>query len=54
MPSTSCGGGRPFDLIHDHSGFTALAMADRVSLPVVHTLHGPFNDETSPFYATRP
>ncbi len=43
--------GRPFDLIHDHSGFTALAMADRVSLPVVHTLHGPFNDETSPFYA---
>jgi glycosyltransferase involved in cell wall biosynthesis len=43
--------GRPFDLIHDHSGFTALAMADRVSVAVVHTLHGPFNDETSPFYA---
>jgi len=43
--------GRPFDLVHDHSGFTAVAMASRVSVPVVHTLHGPFNDETRPFYA---
>jgi glycosyltransferase involved in cell wall biosynthesis len=43
--------GRPFDLIHDHSGFTAVAMAGRVSVPVVHTLHAPFNRETRPFYA---
>jgi glycosyltransferase involved in cell wall biosynthesis len=42
--------GRPFDLVHDHSGFTAVAMASRVSVPVVHTLHAPFNDETRPFY----
>jgi len=43
--------GRPFDLVHDHSGFTAVAMANRVSVPVVHTLHAPFNEETRPFYA---
>jgi glycosyltransferase involved in cell wall biosynthesis len=42
--------GRPFDVVHDHSGFTALAMADRVSAPVVHTLHGPFGADTDPFY----
>src|SRR5450759_3576589 len=29
--------GKPFDVVHDHSGFTALAMADRVSVPVIHT-----------------
>jgi glycosyltransferase involved in cell wall biosynthesis len=43
--------GRPFDIVHDHSGFTAAAMAARLSVPVVHTLHAPFNDETRPFYA---
>ena len=32
--------GLPFDVVHDHSGFTALAMADRVDVPVVHTIHG--------------
>jgi glycosyltransferase involved in cell wall biosynthesis len=42
--------GQPFDVVHDHSGFTAVAMAARVSVPVVHTLHAPFNDETRPFY----
>jgi len=42
--------GQPFDVIHDHSGFTAVAMADRVSTPVVHTLHGPFDDTTRGFY----
>jgi len=42
--------GRPFDVVHDHSGFTALAMADRVGAPVVHTLHGPFVAETERFY----
>jgi glycosyltransferase involved in cell wall biosynthesis len=42
--------GRPFDVVHDHSGFTALAMADRVAAPVVHTLHGPFCSDTESFY----
>lgn len=44
-------GGRPFDVVHDHSGFTAVAMAARVSVPVVHTLHGPIEGETARFYA---
>jgi glycosyltransferase involved in cell wall biosynthesis len=42
--------GLPFDVLHDHSGFTALAMADRVDVPVVHTIHGPFVRETMRFY----
>jgi glycosyltransferase involved in cell wall biosynthesis len=42
--------GLPFDVLHDHSGLTALAMADRVDVPVVHTLHGPFASEMVPFY----
>jgi hypothetical protein len=42
--------GRPFDLVHDHSGFTAVALANRVAVPVVHTVHGPFNEATRPFY----
>jgi glycosyltransferase involved in cell wall biosynthesis len=41
---------KPFDLVHDHSGFTALAMAHRVGAPVVHTLHGVFDEQTRPFY----
>jgi glycosyltransferase involved in cell wall biosynthesis len=42
--------GVPFDVVHDHSGFTALAMADRLAVPVVHTLHGPFATDTIRFY----
>ena len=42
--------GKAFDVVHDHSGFTALAMADRVSAPVVHTVHGPFDQTTNHFY----
>jgi|SRR5579875_322280 len=41
----------PFDVVHDHSGFTAVAMADRLPLPVVHTLHGPLDGELAEFYA---
>ena len=41
----------PFDVLHDHSGFTAFAFADRIDIPMVHTLHGPFTDDTSAFYA---
>src|SRR5579859_6183915 len=40
-----------FDVVHDHCGFAALAMANRIDTPLVHTLHGPFTADTSPFYA---
>jgi glycosyltransferase involved in cell wall biosynthesis len=43
--------GEPFDVIHDNCGFTAFAFADRIDIPLVHTLHGPFTDETRAFYA---
>jgi glycosyltransferase involved in cell wall biosynthesis len=43
--------GRRFDVVHDHCGFTALAMADRLDTPLVHTLHGQFTPSTSAFYA---
>ncbi|MFL5955475.1 MAG: glycosyltransferase family 4 protein [Gaiellaceae bacterium] len=42
--------GRPFDLVHDHCGFTPLAMADRIGVPLVHTVHGPFDHDTTPYY----
>jgi glycosyltransferase involved in cell wall biosynthesis len=43
-------GERPFDVVHDHCGFTALGMADRLATPLVHTLHGQFTRATSAFY----
>jgi glycosyltransferase involved in cell wall biosynthesis len=43
--------GDPFDVIHDHVGHTALAMADRIAVPLVHTLHGPFTEDACRFYA---
>ncbi len=42
---------RRFDVVHDHCGFTALALADRIETPFVHTLHGPFTPSTAAFYA---
>ena len=39
-----------FDVIHDHCGFTAMAMADRIDTPIVHTLHGQFTPATAAFY----
>jgi glycosyltransferase involved in cell wall biosynthesis len=44
-------GGDRFDVIHDHCGFTGLAMASRIDTPLVHTLHGPFTADTAAFYA---
>lgn len=44
-------GSRPFDVVHDHCGYTPLAMADRLSTPLVHTVHGPFDHDTTPYYA---
>jgi glycosyltransferase involved in cell wall biosynthesis len=41
----------PFDVVHDHCGFTAFAFADRIATPLLHTLHGPFSSETAAFYA---
>jgi glycosyltransferase involved in cell wall biosynthesis len=46
----AAGDGR-FDVVHDHCGFTALAMADRLDTPFVHTLHGQFTASTAAFYA---
>ena len=43
--------GNPYDVVHDHSGFTAFAFANRLRTPLVHTLHGPFTDDTGMFYA---
>lgn len=42
--------GAPFDIVQDHSGYTALAMADRVGTPVVHTIHGPLTGDDADFY----
>jgi glycosyltransferase involved in cell wall biosynthesis len=42
--------GRSFDVVHDHSGYTAVAMASRSPAPVVHTVHSPFDEDTAPFY----
>jgi glycosyltransferase involved in cell wall biosynthesis len=44
-------GERRFDVVHDHCGFTALSMADRLATPLVHTLHGQFTRATAAFYA---
>jgi len=46
----SAAGERQFDVVHDHCGFTALAMADRLETPMVHTLHGPLTSSTAGFY----
>jgi glycosyltransferase involved in cell wall biosynthesis len=43
-------GPHPFDVVHDHCGFSALAMADRLGTPLVHTLHGPFDEDSVAFY----
>src|SRR3954451_4436708 len=43
--------GRPFDVIHNHCGYMPLAVANRLPLPVVHTVHGPFDKDAKPFYA---
>ena len=39
-----------FDVVHDHCPAVALAMADRLREPFVHTLHGPFDDERIELY----
>jgi len=41
-----------FDVIHDHSGFAAIAVAQLLSTPMVHTLHGPFTHDICRYYHT--
>lgn len=43
-------GGGGFDVVHDHCPAVALAMANRLDEPVVHTLHGPFDAERPELY----
>jgi glycosyltransferase involved in cell wall biosynthesis len=43
--------GDPFDLVHNHCGYTPLALANRLDLPLVHTVHGPFDEDSSVFYS---
>jgi glycosyltransferase involved in cell wall biosynthesis len=50
MFDEAAGAGEPFDLIHNHCGYTPLSMANRIDLPVVHTVHGPFDRDAAPFY----
>jgi len=45
-----CGG--RFDLVHDHSGFIPVAFAGLLPVPLVHTLHGPFEPPVKSFYET--
>jgi glycosyltransferase involved in cell wall biosynthesis len=42
--------GRPFDILHDHSGYAMVAMADHSPVPVLHTVHGPFTPDSAAFY----
>ncbi|MBW4507032.1 MAG: glycosyltransferase family 4 protein [Scytonematopsis contorta HA4267-MV1] len=39
-----------FDIIHSHLGISTLALANMVSTPTVHTLHGMFNSDTRHIY----
>ena len=39
-----------YDVVHDHAGFLGPAFASLIPQPVVHTLHGPFTEETRMFY----
>ena len=41
-----------FDIVHDHSGYAAIAFAKFLKTPVVHTLHGPFTPDICHFYQT--
>ncbi|MGI8848204.1 MAG: glycosyltransferase family 4 protein [Candidatus Dormibacteria bacterium] len=42
--------GDPFDVIHDHNAYAALAMGNRAPAPIVHTVHWRFFEANTPFY----
>lgn len=39
-----------FDILHDHSGKVGPAIANFIPTPMLHTLHGPFNEENKRYY----
>ncbi|MBE9124914.1 MULTISPECIES: glycosyltransferase family 4 protein [unclassified Coleofasciculus] len=39
-----------FDIIHFHTGFTALPFAEMAKTPAVHTLHGGFTEDNRPLF----
>jgi glycosyltransferase involved in cell wall biosynthesis len=49
--AAAAAGPHPFDVVHEHSVYTALALADRLDTPYVHTVHNPFDHDTKPYYA---
>ncbi|MEA2285470.1 MAG: hypothetical protein QOJ21_1513, partial [Solirubrobacteraceae bacterium] len=51
LEAPAAAGGQLFDVVHDHCGYTPLAMANRIALPLVHTVHGPFDEDSSVFYS---
>lgn len=42
---------RPYDVLHDHSAWIAVAVAPLLPVPVVHTLHGAWHDRNRAFFA---
>lgn len=40
-----------FDVIHNHAGYSGIALANFVSTPVLTTLHGIFTDINKPFFS---
>ena len=44
--------GRPFDVVHDHCDFTAVALARWLPIPLVHTLHGFVTSQMAALYAS--
>lgn len=51
IEAAEASGERGFDVVHDHCGHAALAMGDRLAVPLVHTAHGPFDGDAYAFYA---
>ena len=43
--------GRGIDVVHDHCPCATVAMADRLDVPVVHTVHAPFKATMTDFFA---
>jgi glycosyltransferase involved in cell wall biosynthesis len=40
-----------FDVLHDHTGMLGLALGGLTKTPLVHTVHGPLDDEPGEMYA---
>ena len=39
-----------FDIIHDHTSFSGIALGSLIDTPLLATMHGAFNEQTTPFY----